>query len=196
MMTFTELVSVNSADLPLDPLKAHLRLPDGFPDDASVAPRLEQSLRAALEAVEARTGKALYRRAFQWELSDWGLQDRVTIPIAPVVSLDDVTLLDPDAGGVGQPVGDFLVVTDIHKPALLPKGNRFPSLPKGGSVRLTLTAGFGANWSEVPSDLAEAVLILAAANFDAPEGALAAMSPAVEQLLRRYRGLSLGRIGG
>jgi uncharacterized phiE125 gp8 family phage protein len=37
-----------------------------------------------------------------------------------------------------------------------------PSVPGGGHVEVVFTAGFGTAWSDVPADLRQAVLMLAA----------------------------------
>ena len=196
MMTLAEMSPVASTVLPLAHLKDHLRLPDGFPDDGSFDARLEQSLRAALATAEARTGKALFQRQFRWSFEGWGGADRMPIPAAPITSLDAVAIVDAD--GTTTPLGtsDFTTMTDIHKPALLPRGAHFPALATGSMVEVLFTAGFATAWDGVPPDLREAVLILAVDYFDAPQGAAIGLPPAVKVLLQRYRGLSLGRIGG
>lgn len=196
MMHLAEIQPVATAALPLATLKDHLRLPDGFPDGASTDAKLEQSLRASLGSVEARTGKALFVRQFRWRISDWGRSDRVTVPVAPVVSLDAAMILAPGAADEVLDVADFIVMTDIHKPAMLPRATQFPVLARGAEAEFTLSAGFAASWDGIPADLREATLILAADYFDASTDAATKPSPAVEAVLQRYRGLSLGRIGG
>ena len=158
--------------------------------------RIEQSLRAALATAEARTGKALFQRQFRWSFEDWRGHDRMAMPTAPLVSLDGVSLIHGDGSVTGLDTADFATIKDIHRPALLPKAAHFPTLATGTVVEILLTAGFGATWSDVPPDLREAVLILAVDYFDTPSGATLGVAPAVLALLQRYRGLSLGRIGG
>ena len=69
-MMLTELTS-RRGDLPLAALRAHLRLGTGFADD-DLQDRFWQSLlRAALAAIEARTGKILIRRAISWTIAAW-----------------------------------------------------------------------------------------------------------------------------
>ena len=196
MMTLAETNPVATGLLPLGDLKDHLRLPDGFPDDGSFDARIEQSLRAALSTAEARTGKALFQRQFRWSFEDWRGQDRMPVPTAPLVSLDGVSLLQPDGSITALDTASFTTIKDIHRPALLPKAAHFPTLARGTSVEILLTAGFGATWSLIPPDLREAVLILAVDYFDTPAGAPLGAAPAVVALLQRYRGLTLGRIGG
>lgn len=68
-MMMVEMSSVSSALLPITELTDHLRLSSGFADDGSQDAQLESCLRAALAAIEARIGKALFRRGFSWHLS-------------------------------------------------------------------------------------------------------------------------------
>jgi uncharacterized phiE125 gp8 family phage protein len=56
-------------------LADHLRLSRGFADDGSQDGQLESCLRAAASAIEARTGKALFRRRFALTLVRRGRTD-------------------------------------------------------------------------------------------------------------------------
>ena len=59
-----EETAVSPAALPLAEFKAHLRLGTGFADDDIQDPVLESFLRAAIAAIEGRTGKMLLERIF------------------------------------------------------------------------------------------------------------------------------------
>lgn len=193
MMTLAELSPVASAALPLSDLRDHLRLPQGFPDDGSFDGRLEQSLRAGLAAAEARIGKALFTRSFQWGFDGWSGRDCMAMPIAPFVSLGAVALRRADGALDMLDVDNFTVIKDRHRPAICPQAGLFPTLSLGTTVEVTFDAGFGASWVDIPADLREAVLIMAVDYYDAPEGA--GVAPAAQMLLDRHKGLSLGRIG-
>ncbi|MEM1273873.1 MAG: hypothetical protein AAGF88_08650 [Pseudomonadota bacterium] len=195
MMNLAEIQPVATSNLPIGDLKDHLRLPDGFPDDTSFDDRLEQSLRAGLALVEARTGKALFLRQFAWQIDMWGKGDRLTFPIAPLVSVDVMSMRELDGTATSVNLNDFGTIADIHRPSLQPRSGAFPTLNHGAVVDILFTAGFGANWSDLPADLREAVLILAVDFFDAPTGQPPGMTPAVSVLLQRYQGISLGRVG-
>ncbi|MEM9318316.1 MAG: hypothetical protein AAGA70_04850 [Pseudomonadota bacterium] len=194
MMNLAELQPVATAALPLAELKDHLRLPDGFPDDGSFDDRLEQSLRAGLALAEARTGKALLMRQFQWQVEAWG-GDRIALPVAPLVTLNSVAIRDFDGSANTIELTQFGVISDLHRPALVPRSGAFPTLAGGAVAELIFTAGFGADWTGVPPDLREAVLIMAVDFFDAPLGQAPGMTPSVNALLQRYRALSIGKIG-
>lgn len=195
MMTLAEISPVASSLLPLPQLKDQLRLPTGIADDGSLDDRLEQSLRAGLAVAEARTGKALFVRQFRWTIESWGKTDRLEMPAAPLVSLDEITLRSAQGNITVLDVADYAVIRDLHNPALLAMAGAFPTLSKGTMVELLFTAGLSATWDTMPADLREAVLIMAVDCFDG-NTASTAPAPAVQALLQRYRGLSLGRIGG
>ena len=73
-------------------------------------------------------------------------------------------------------------------------GGLLPSIPQNGSARITFTAGYGPAWSDLPADLAQAVLMLAAHYYEyRAEVALSGgcMPFGVTALIERYRPLRL-----
>lgn len=79
-------------------------------------------------------------------------------------------------------------------PRLMPAGGTLPGLPEGGAVEVRFSAGFGA-WGDLPADLAQAVLLLAAHYYEyRDETALAegCMPFGVTSLIARYRRLRVG----
>ena len=54
-------------------------------------------------------------------------------------------------------------------------------------------AGFGPDWSDLPADLAQASLMLAAHHYDSlHDMAIAALPPSVTAMVDRFRDLRLG----
>ena len=70
-MMLTEVSAVALAVLPVQALKDHLRLGTGFSDGAMQDGLLASYLRAALAAIEGRTGKAILQRRFKLVLPAW-----------------------------------------------------------------------------------------------------------------------------
>ena len=68
-MMLVEETTVPLSALPVAQFKDRLRLGSGFSDDGLQDSVLESYLRAAIAAIEARTGKILIERAFTWTLS-------------------------------------------------------------------------------------------------------------------------------
>lgn len=162
----TELTTVSGAALPLQALKDHLRLGSGFADDGMQDALVESYLRAAMAAIEARIGKVLVARQFKLSLQDWRGQSEQALPVAPVAALVSVTLVDALGVQTVLAPARYRLVPDTHRPKLAAVGMLLPAVPSEGRVEIVFDAGFGAAWSAVPPDLAQAVLLLAAEFYE------------------------------
>jgi uncharacterized phiE125 gp8 family phage protein len=191
-MQLTETTEVPVSALPVARLRDQLRLGRGFPDDAVQDDLLAGFLRAALAAIEGRTGKALLSRGFTLTLSAWRAPDRQPLPAGPVTGLTSVTLTDRTGAQTSVPLTGLHLDPDAMRPALC---GALPSIPAGGTARVGFTAGYGPSWDEVPADLAQAVLMLAAHYHEyrhdtALDGGC--MPFGVAALIERHRPLRLG----
>lgn len=157
-----ELTAVPDAALPLAQLKDHLRLGSGFAEDNLQDDLLKGFLRAALAAVEGRTGKALFERVFRWDTPAWRNAQGAELPIAPVSAVTEVRLITRTGSETVVDPASYGLMAQTHAPCLMPAGAALPMIPAGGVARLTLTAGFGPAWDDIPADLAQAVTLLAA----------------------------------
>ena len=81
-MMLVEETTVPPSALPVTQFKDHLRLGSGFSDDGLQDGLLESFLRAAMAAIEARTGKILIEREFRWTLNAWRNGARQALPVA------------------------------------------------------------------------------------------------------------------
>ncbi|SFR41614.1 phage conserved hypothetical protein, phiE125 gp8 family [Yoonia tamlensis] len=192
-MMLVEETTVPQSALPVAQFKDHMRLGSGFSDDGLQNGVLESYLRAAMAAIEARTGKILIARDFSWTLTDWRDARRQPLPVAPVSAISEVTLIAMN--------GDETVVTDgwylepdMQRPSLKASGASLPTVPTNGRVQIGLLAGFGPEWSDLPADLAQAVLMLAAHYYeyrhDVARGT-PAMPFGVSALIEQYRTVRL-----
>lgn len=177
--------------LPVAALRGHLRLGSGFElaADSAEDMALAGFLRAAIAAIEARTGKVLLTRRFRMQLDDW--RDRLgqTLPLAPVVSVDLIQI-DDGMGTVTEVPDDYWrLLPHGQRPMILPTGVILPHVPRRGMVSVTFTAGFGATWDKVPADLAQAVLMLAARYYEdrGQDAGRHAMPFGVSALIERWR---------
>ncbi|SFN88915.1 phage conserved hypothetical protein, phiE125 gp8 family [Roseovarius lutimaris] len=196
-MMLIEETAVPLAALPLAEFKAHLRLGTGFADDDIQDPVLESFLRAAMAAIEARTGKVLIEREFSWVLSAWRDGQGQALPVAPVVEIvslslrnraDEADLVTPD---------HYRLEQDAHRPILRPSGTMLAPIAPGGTVEIVFRAGYGVAWGDLPADLAQAVLLLAAHYYEyRHETGLGdgCMPFGVSSLIERYRTVRL--LGG
>ena len=194
-MMLVEETPVPAASLPVAEFREHLRLGTGFADDALQDTILESYLRAALSAVEARTGKALLQRRYSWMLTSWRDPEAVALPVAPASAVVAVRTFDRLGQGTDAPVESYKLVHDTHCPTVVATGASLPAVPSGGSAEIVFEAGFGTDWSSVPADLSQAVFVLAANFYEnrshVTESA-GGLPSAVWALIERHRPLRIG----
>lgn len=189
-MMLTEQTGVPVEALPLAEFREHLRLGTGFADDAAQDAILESHLRAALAAIEGRTAKVLLAREFLWQIDAWRDVDEQALPVAPVVAVASVTMRDRDGVETVIDPARWRLVKDAHRPRIVATGAMLAGIPPGGVAQVAFTAGFGPSWAEVPVDLRQAVLLLAAQYHERrhePVGAAGAMPFGVMALIERWR---------
>jgi uncharacterized phiE125 gp8 family phage protein len=189
-MMLTELTTVAGAALPVQGLKDHLRLGTGFAEDGMQDGLIEAYLRAAMAAVEGRIGKVLLARRFKLVLDDWRSTGEQSLPVAPVSGIVSVTVVDAAEAASVVDAGRYRLVPDMHRPKLAALGLLLPVVPMDGRAEVVFDAGFGANWAEVPADLAQAVLLLAAEYYEVRqvgEAGQAGLPFAVQALIERWR---------
>jgi uncharacterized phiE125 gp8 family phage protein len=190
-MMLTEQTVVLSAALPLQTMKDHLRVGTGFADDGMQDTLIEAHLRAAIAAIEGRIGKALFERRFLWQVTDWReRQGAQALPISPVSQLVSLRIIDASGTVEVVETARYRLVLDLQRPKLVGIGTALPTIPEGGTAELVFDAGFGAAWTDIPADLAQAVLLLAAEFYerrhDGGQGGLA-LPKAVQGLIERWR---------
>jgi uncharacterized phiE125 gp8 family phage protein len=193
-MMLVEETTVPQSALPVAEMKDHMRLGSGFSDDALQDPVLESYLRASMAAIEARTGKILIEREFSWTLTAWRDGRCQPLPVAPVNAIVDVTLVEM-GGDETLADGDvWYLEPDSQRPGLKAVGSCLPRIPTNGSVRIGMLAGFGPEWSDLPADLAQAVMMLATHFYEYrhdPAHGTPAMPFGVSSLIERYRTVRL-----
>ncbi len=165
-MMLIEQTTVPGTALPVQEFKDHLRIGTGFADVGAQDAALEGYLRASIAAIEGRAGKALISRDFLWQLSSWRGDGEQALPIAPVVSIASVTTVDMNGLNATVDPARYRLVRDLQRPKLVALGSTLPSVPQAGSVEIAFTAGFGPAWLDVPADLRQAVLLLAAQYYE------------------------------
>lgn len=198
-MMVLEETEVPLAALPVDAFKAHLRHGTGFAEDGLQDEVLEGFLRAALSAIEARTGKVLIARAFELILNGWRDATGQALPLAPVVSIEAVITVAQDGAETVLPPVLYRLERDSQRPRLMPVSALLPMVPRGGAVRVLMTAGMAPAWGGLPADLRQAVLLLAAHYYEyRDDTALSAgcMPFGVSTLIERYRTVRLLGGGG
>lgn len=193
-MILSEESAIADAALPVARFRSHLRLGSGFGEDGLQDDLLKGFLRAAIAAIEARTGKVLISRDFAWVVYGWPDPQGARLPVAPVTAVTGVMLVDAQAVETAVSADLYWLERDAQRPVLRPSGALLPTIATGGHARVALTTGMAADWDGLPADLGQAVLLLAAHYYEyRDETALAAgcMPFGVSSLIERYRAVRL-----
>lgn len=192
-----EETTVPTGALPVAVFKEHLRLGTGFADDGLQDTLLESFLRSAMAAVEARTGKALIERTFSWSVTRWRGTSEQALPIGPVSAIANVTVSDRAGDETLIDADAYVLRPDMQRPSVMAVSGSLPKIPNAGSVRIEMLAGFGPDWSDLPADLAQAVMLLAAHYYEYRHEIQydgGCMPFGVSALIERYRTVRL--LGG
>lgn len=191
-----QLDRVPDEALPLAQLRAQLRLGTGFSDDGLQDDLLRMALRAAMTLIETHCTKALLQRQFELRAETWQDPQMQTLPRAPVREIVQVSHTDGDGTEQIAPPETYRLVEDTHRPELRARGTSLPGGRSGGQRRVVFSAGYGPVWSDLPEDLAMAVLQLAVQFYERRGGEddPVPLPAAVIRLLAPYRNLRL--VGG
>lgn len=192
-MMLTEEAPLAAEVLPVATLRAYLRLGSGFQiaEDPAETTALAGFLRTAIAAIEARTGKVLLRRPFRLQIEDWRDPAGQPLPLAPVSALTQVQIMPGPAGPAADiPLASVRLIPDMQRPVLAPVGGLLAPVPSAGWVTIRFVAGFADRWEDVPADLAQAAIMLAARYFEdrgSDEAGRGALPFGVAALLERWR---------
>ncbi|WP_338551017.1 head-tail connector protein [Roseovarius phycicola] len=193
-MMLIEETAVSQSALPLDEFKSHLKMGTGFSDADVQDPLLESYLRAAVSAIEARTGKILITRSFSWSLTRWWDASGQALPVAPVSDVISLILRNRIDEEETIDSSHYVLERDAQRPILRPAGSALPGVPPGGVVELSFVAGYASDWGGLPADLGQAVILLAAYYYenrhDTGRGETD-MPFGVKSLIERYRTVRL-----
>lgn len=173
-------------------LRAHLRLSEGFAEDAAENALLDRLLASATAQVETRLSQLLVARAVTLTVSCWSASGHLVLPLGPVAAIGTAAFTGP-----GDPVtldpAHFVVEPGRSRQRVTgPDGTALPQIPAGHVAELGFTAGHGTSGAEVPEDLRQAVLLLAARGFEDRDGRAERGIPApVAALLGPHRPIRL-----
>jgi len=180
--------------LPVEEFKAHLKVGTGFDDDSLQDQTLITFLRAAIAAIEARTGKALLVRDWAWTVYEWANPGGEACPVAPVGAIAEIRALDGEGVVTVLDTARVWISEDIHRQILRPRGSLLPNVPGNGAIMVRFSAGIAADWAGLPVDLRHAVLMLATHYYEYRDDTSLSdgcMPFGVTSLIQRYRPLRL-----
>ena len=149
---------VSTADL-----AAHLRLSSGFADDGSENAILDVYLRAAATVIERRTSHTLIERHVLWRLAERPSKP-IHAPTGPIFQIYSAALIDAAGDVTPLDVSKLSLQQGVHPPRI--DLTRLPQTGEGGHLQIGLGAGYGATPDDIPADLRQAVLLLAAHYYE------------------------------
>ncbi len=194
-MMLIEETNVPDTALPVEAFRAHLRLGSGFAQDNLQDAVLRGFLRAAMAAVEARTGKALLVRRFALSLTFWRDAGLQVLPIAPVQTIARLALVARDGAETVVEPERYWLERDTQAPRLRSSTPTLPRIPSAGAALINFDAGFASAWEGLPDDLAQAVMLLAAHYYEYRDDTAlgeGCMPFGVSSLIERHRKVRVG----
>ncbi len=161
-MILIEQAPVADAALPLQEFKDHLRLGTGFTDDGAQDALLKRLIRAGIAGIESRVSKMLIKRSFLYTVECWRDPGEQALPVAPVQAITSVNLVDRTGVPTLIDPTRYVLVRDTHRPKLAASGVLLPNISTDGTAEIVFQAGFGPAWTDVPPELRQAAMLLAA----------------------------------
>ena len=142
----------------LEEAKAHLRIDTEDEDELLAA-----SIMAARLHVETATRRKLVAQRWRIYLDGWPKGRIVRLPVAPLISVDAVTVYDADGEPVTVPETDYAADAVSTPPRLSLSGAALPPVRRAlNGIEIDVTAGYGPAAADVPSPLRQAILMLVA----------------------------------
>ena len=154
--------------------RAHLRI--DHPEDDALLDRLVAAGRAH---VEQATRRALIRQSWRYYLDCWPAGRVARLPIAPVMSVDEITIYDAD--GAPHMLSSEDYVSDVASvPARVKAhaGRGTPGSPLNG-IEIDFTAGYGTAPEAIPETLQQAILLLVGHWYEHREASDPAMAQSI-----------------
>jgi uncharacterized phiE125 gp8 family phage protein len=198
-MILTEISSIPSGSLPFYNLKNHLRMGTTFSETDLQDPLLEAYLRAAISTIENALGIALIARNYSWHLTAWRDGKTQGLPLRPINSIVSITKYDKQGTSSLIDSSLYSLKKDMQSSQIISTLAFLPTVDAHGSVEIIFEAGFGNDWEDLPADLAQAVILLAAHFYEFRTGALmpnGTLPMSVLALIEPYRAMRIsGRRG-
>ena len=165
-MLVKEISPAATNPVPVREFAAHLRLSHGFIDDGTEDSLLELYLRNATAVVEQRTGQALIERPYIVQTACWDRHGHFHLPVGPVATVDQIRFVSPGSEIVMDSEEWALEPGQVRQKLSAEDGGPLWPLPRGAVAELSFSAGYGVSWNDVPDDLRQAVILLAAHYYE------------------------------
>lgn len=160
VIALKRVVEPTAEPFTLDQMKAYLRVDDDADDEF-----ISALISASRERLEDLTGRCLMQQQWQFGLDSFPrYKGQLTLPRAPLISVDSITYLDMD----GQRVildASLYSVDGLSEPSRIrpARNTAWPQhVTDTNSVLITFTAGYAV----VPQTLQQAMRLIAASYYD------------------------------
>ncbi|MEO1494290.1 MAG: head-tail connector protein [Pseudomonadota bacterium] len=165
-MLLTQSTPGTTNPVPLREFAEHLRLAHGFEDDTAQDALLEVYLRSATTVIERRLSCALIRRTYELRVAHWDRYGYLTLPVGPVSEIASIRFERPGMVTSLAPEEWYVKPGETRQKLTGPKNTALRDIPHGALAVLTFEAGYGETWNDVPDDLRQAVMVMAAHNYE------------------------------
>jgi uncharacterized phiE125 gp8 family phage protein len=189
-MTHSTITPPVAEPLTLAEVKSHLRL-DGTVEDTL----LTGLIAAARQYLEATAGLAIITQTLRFYLDDWPRDGLIQLPIAPLQSLESVTVYDAAGNPLAVPLSGH-VLDAAASPARLFLPTQPLSSRALNGIEIDVVAGFGNTGADVPDTLKRAMLMHVALMYElrgavSPDMQPAAVPTGYDRLVAPYRAVRL-----
>lgn len=152
----------------LDDAKGQIRGTGNAEDDT-----LQRMIAAATARVESYLRRRLIRQLVELRLDR--LAPRLSLPLAPVIEIDEILCEGPDGAEISVPGERYRLLNAAEGPVVvLEDGQAWPDhRRRAESVRVRFWAGYGPDPEDVPEDIRHALLMLVGHFFEHREAVLA-----------------------
>lgn len=135
----------------------HCKIEAGAEEEA-YSDLVEQYVEAAIERVEAMSGRKLFARAMRLTVDRF--ETAIMLPPSPVIEVTKVEYVTPEGGLQTIDSGDYVLVDRTGNPALYAAhGTQWPKARASrGAVLVDFTAGYGEAMTDIPASLRQAVM--------------------------------------
>ena len=165
----------------LDEAKLFLRI-DTTDDDALLA----SLITAARRLIEQTTRKCLLQQTWRFGLDRWPVATLLRLPLAPLMSLSMVTVMDGAGNRVAQSLANFQINPTSVPPTIQAKTVPTSGAACEGGIQIDAAFGYGSTAASVPQPLRVAVLMVLARFYEMRGQGDLALPVAVQTLIAPF----------
>ena len=186
MMSMQLITEPASEPVTLDEAKLFLRI-DTTDDDALLASLITASRRL----IEQTTRKCLLQQTWRFGVDRWPVTSLLRLPLAPLMSLSMVTVMDGTGNRLAQNLANFQINPTSVPPTIQAKPLPPISMACEGGIQVDAVFGYGTTAASVPQPLRVAVLMVLAQFYETRGQGDFALPASVQTLIAPFVGRAL-----